>query len=272
MSRFTLRPVFSSRKAAAFAAAALLALAACEDDRMAGTSVGTGNPTEIQLGFRDASGTAALSGRVSVYAATQIPVEGYRPEPLLKYDLENAPYATLKAADFAALPDTVWAKGSIDNSVRSFNVVITGASQGSILEGFRFDKAKGAFELRSEDEGAPWNEAHDRVMLKDSLRALVELKGTVDTANVNRFKDYHLFLYGTGFTSKINNGSFALHGVPDGAYNAFLISLPQKDSPLTGIDSTDIFSTTAPLAAGTTELSRGALYERVRLPDSLIRP
>lgn len=258
-------------KVAACLAAAVLALTSCED-RVAGTSVGTGNPTEIQLGFRDSSGSAALSGRVSVYAATQIPVEGYRPEPLLEYELKDAAYATLKAADFAALPDTVWDERSLANGVRSFNVVVSGASQGSILAGFGFDKVNGGFVLRQEDGEATWNPGHDGVVLKDSLRALVELKGTIDTAIMSRYKDYHLFLYGTGFASKIEGGTYSFHGVPDGTYNAFLISLPHRDQQGSSTDTTDIFSTTAPLSTESPTLSMGELHDRVRLPDSLITP
>jgi hypothetical protein len=264
-------PILSLRKTAVCAAFALLALAGC-DERIAGTSVGTGNPTEIQLGFRDATGSAAVSGRVSVYASTQIPVEGYRPDPLLEYEVHDAASATLKAADFAALPESVWAKGSVDKGIHSFNVVVAGASQGSVLAGFGFDKAKGKFVLRPEDDGAVWDAEGERAAVKDSMRALVELKGTLDTTTVNRYKDYHLFLYGTGFTSKVDKGSFALPRVPDGTYHAYLISLPQESGPQSGTDSTDIFTTTGLLSTTTPDLSRGELYSRVRLPDSLIAP
>jgi hypothetical protein len=197
-------------------------------------------------------------------------VEGYRPEPLVEYELHNAPYATLKAADFADLPDSVWSKGSIDTDVASFNVVVTGASQGSVLTGFRFNQAKGKFMLRPEDRGAFWDEAGDGAVLKDSLRALVDLKGTLDSAIVSRYNDYHLFLYGTGFSSRVENGQFVLRGLPENKYEAFLITLPKKDHQISGLDSTDIFSTTLPLSTESTSLGRGIPYERVRLPESLI--
>jgi hypothetical protein len=260
-----------SRKTAACAAAALLALSGC-DERLAGTSVGTGNPTEIELGFRDAQGSAALSGRVSVYASTQIPVEGYRPAPLLEYEVKDASSALLTAADFAALPESVWAKGSVAKGIHSFNVVVTGASQGSILAGFGFDKAKGHFVLPPEDQGAVWDADGARAAVKDSLRALTDFRGTVDTSNLSRYNYYHLFLYGTGFSAKVQDGEFVLRGVPDDEYAAFIITLPGKIHQATGIDSTDVFSTSAPLASGSNTLSRDSLYDRVRLPDSLIAP
>lgn len=260
------------RKTALCAAFALLALSGC-DERMAGTSVGTGNPTEIQLGFRDGTGSAALSGRMSVYASTQIPVEGYRPGPLLEYELKDATSATLKAAEFAALPESVWAKGSVAEGIHSFNVVVTGTSQGSVLAGFGFDKAKGKFVLRPEDDEAVWDAEGERAAVKDSLRALVDLQGTVDTNSISRFTHYHLFLFGTSFASKVERGSFTMHDVPEGKYDAYLIALPTRDDPpISDVDSTDVFSTTAPISTGTSLLSRGELFERVRLPDSLIQP
>jgi hypothetical protein len=263
--------ILSVRKTALCAAAALLALAGC-DERIAGTSVGTGNPTEIQLGFKDGTGSTALSGRVSVYASTQIPVEGYRPDPLLDYEVHDAASATLKAADFAALPESAWAKGSVAKEIHSFNVVVTGASQGSVLAGFGFDKAKGRFVLRPEDDGAVWDAEGGRALLKDSLRSLVNLQGLLDTTNTSRIADYHLFLYGTGFSSKIESGGFLLRGIPEDKYAAFLISIPHKDHQISGMDSTEVFSTSGSLSVETTTLSRGDVYGRVRLPDSLIVP
>ena len=261
------RPFSPFHLAAAWVAA--LAMAGCED-RVAGTSVGTGNPTEIQLGFRDGTGSVALSGRVSVYAATQIPVEGYRPQPLLDYAVQGNT-AVLKASDFASLADTAWDKKSIDQGVYAFNVVVTGSDKGSVLTGFGFDKALGSFVLRPQDEDAAWNKAHTGVILSDSLRALVDMQGTVDTNTISPVKDYHLFLYGTGFSSKLDSGNFVFYAVPEGKYDAFLISFPQKDHQASGGDTTDVFSTSAPLSPDATSLSRGELYDRVRLPDSLIK-
>jgi hypothetical protein len=126
--------------------------------------------------------------------------------------------------------------------------------------------------LRPEDSGAVWGEPGGWVRLKDSLRALVELKGTMDTTTMNRYNDYHLFLYGTNYTSKVENGTFSFRGVPEGKYNAYLITLPRKEHQGSGADSTDIFSTTDPLSTSTTNLSRSEPYDRVRLPDSLITP
>lgn len=248
---------------------ALLALAGCED-RVAGTSVGTGNPTEIQVGFKDGTGSAALTGRVSVYASTQIPVEGYRPEPLLKYDLQDAGYATLKAADLAALPESLWARGSVENGIHEFNVIFTGATRGSVLTGFGFDKAKGAFVLRPGDAAAVWSGDRDLARVKDSLRTLVEMSGTMDTAGLSRYYDNHLFLYGTGFSATVVNGSFTFRGVPENKYAAFLIALPNKDHQASGMDSTDVFSTNSVVSVEPVSLSRSDPFERVRLPDSLI--
>ena len=51
--------------------AVAFALARCET-QVAGTSVGTGNPTEIQVSFKNDSGSMAVTGTLNVYASTQI--------------------------------------------------------------------------------------------------------------------------------------------------------------------------------------------------------
>jgi hypothetical protein len=249
--------------------ACLLALGAC-DDRMAGTSVGTGNPTEIEIAFKDDAGTAPITGSLSVYATTQIPVEGYAPEPLLKVDVAGASQATLKATAFAALADSLWPKGSKNDSERFFNVVVTGEDQGAVLKGFAWRKADTSFGLRAEDEKV--KAGATKATVKGLLAPLVAFQGTVNTANFSLVHDYHLFIYGTGYKAKIENGIFSMPKLPNQKYEGFLIILPQKDHLTFGMDSTSVFSLTSSLESGNSNLAQGAAYEHVLLPDSLRIP
>lgn len=258
-------------KPSAWAAIAILALAGC-GQRLAGTSVGTGNPTEIQVGFRDSAGApVVLTGVARVYASTQIPVEGYRPSPLLEYRLNAASHADLKASDFAGLPDSMWSTGSESAGDRTFNIVVTGEGTGLVLRDFVYHRAAGDFALRKDDVPV-WNDSRTVAALPGRLTALVDFKGSVDTTSFSTYRDYHLFIYGTGFSAKIQSGIFTLSKVPSGTYKPFLISLPNKDHLVGNADSTDVFETRGTFSpSGTNTLDKGDYFGRVPLPDSLIQ-
>ncbi len=258
-------------KAALCAVSAALLWVGCED-QVAGTSVGTGNPTEIQVSFRDDSDMAvAVTGTLDVYASTQIPVSGYRPAPLISIPLASVNRASIKVAAFKALADSLWPKGSQDNGKYLFNLVVKGDTRGAVLRGFSFRKSNSDFLLRVED-GKVSVDAGGAAAIKGAVHPMVAFGGTVDTTTFSEVLDYHIFLYGTGFTAKIEHGSFSLPKMPDGNYDAFLLPLPHKDQQTSGNDSTVVFSTTASLSAGSSTVGRGAVHDRVRLPDSLIVP
>lgn len=241
---------------------------ACGADRMAGTSVGTGNPTEIEVAFQDDAGAPlSISGDLSVYASTQIPVQGYAPEPLVKLAVSGSDRATLKAGDFQALADSLWPKGSRNGDVYAFNVVVTGESKGAVLKGFTWRQADGEFGVRSEGEKP--TAGTKKSSITGPLLPLVTFQGTMDITAFSNVHDYHLFLYGTGYTSKLSNGTFLLPKVPMEKQVGFLLALPKKDQPSNGIDSTPVFSLTAPLESGISNPERGAIHEQVPLPDSL---
>jgi hypothetical protein len=249
--------------------ACVLALGAC-DDRMAGTSVGTGNPTEIEIAFKDDAGTAPITGSLSVYATTQIPVEGYAPEPLLQVDVAGASQATLKATAFAALADSLWPKGSKNDSERFFNVVVTGEEQGAVLKGFTWRKADTSFGLRAEDEKV--KAGVTRATVRGLLAPLVDMTCLLTPVSLSSTKDHFLFLYGTGFVIKGDSeGRFVFPSLPKDTYDPHLLSLPRKGEGGVGNnDSLFIYGMLSPAQAGNTNpLSIGDIQGAVPVPDSL---
>ena len=248
--------------------ASVLMLACCED-QVAGTSVGTGNPTEIQVSFRDDSDRAvSLTGALRIYASTQVPVSGYRPEPLLTVPLSGSVSASLKPVHFSGLTDSLWPQGSISEGVLWFNVVILGADRGAILSGLGYRKATADFIVKAQTEVSLGQTGIATRRLR--VAPLVAFRGSVDTAAFSPALDYHLFLYGTGFTAKVNHGAFEIPGMPDGSYQAFLLSLPKPDGTSSGGDSATVFETSAALQAVGSQLSRGTIHARIALPDSLL--
>lgn len=240
----------------------------CCDDQVAGTSVGTGNPTEIQVSFRnDSDAAVALTGSIRVYASTQIPVGGFLPAPLLTIPVDGGNHAGLKADAFKSLADSNWPKGSIENGIYKFNLVVTGQTSGTVLHGFSLNKIKGEFQLRPQDSALV---VHENVAtIKGGLAPLITLSGNVDTTTFNAKWYYHLFIYGTGFTAKIEHGEFAIENIPTGQYISHLLLVPSKDAGQSGVDSSDIFSLGTPIGIGVDTIRVGTKHDRVPLPDSL---
>ncbi|MBW8890514.1 MAG: hypothetical protein JF616_22405 [Fibrobacteres bacterium] len=256
-------------QAAAWMAAAALALSAC-DGRIAGTSVGTGNPTEIQLGFRDSSGAPVpVTGSLQVYASTQIPVPGFSPQPLLTVDVAGAPSASLKAEAFQALADSLWPKGSVENGVYAFNLVVAGQERGAILKGFEFRKDGSRFVLPDADSGAA--RLGDAVRIDRIVSPLTDIEGVIDTNSLSSTWDNYLFLYGTGYAAKSMSGKFVFHGLPETSHQAFLISLPHKDDPIgTSIDSLFIYGVSTDITSGSVNaLKVGDVQSAVPNPQSI---
>lgn len=259
LSRF---PSLSLPKALLCAVAA--ALAGC-GDRVAGTSVGTGNPTEIAISFRDEAGAVVpVTGSIHVYAATQIPT--FASAPLFSVDVNAATSGSIGTQALAGVADSLWAEGSTEGASRKFNLVVQGQDQGVILKGFTWRKDEGRFGLRSEDGDAIRN--GNRATIKGGLTPLVTLSGSVDTLDFYSKWDYHLFVYGTGFTSKIENGRFSLVNIPRGEYTSHMILLPNPEGGASGVDTASIFGFTG-LAGQAGTLAVGPLHNRVALPDSL---
>jgi hypothetical protein len=238
------------------------------DLQLAGSSVGTGNPTEIEVAFRDDSGSVPITGTMAVYASTQIPVPGFSPEPLLTVPVTAADHGTLKAEDFASIADTLWPKGSVENGLYRFNVVVTGETQGSIVKGLVLRMQQRDFVLRDQDATAPRKEGV--VTVQGAMAPLVTFEGALDTDTMNSDWDYFLFLYGTGYASQGDHGHFSIPKLPQGQYESHILLLPGKAYLSTGVDSTSVFGLTAPIEPGKGTLILGSVQARIPLPESLI--
>jgi hypothetical protein len=253
-------------KSAVCGLATAFALMSCED-RVAGTSVGTGNPTEIQVSFKNDSGSVPITGTMNVYASTQIPVAGFSPQPLLSVPVSGAAQAALKADAFKALHDSLWPKTSIVNGEYRFNVVVTGENHGTIMKGLAFRKDKMDFVLRAEDSTAPQTDRVATVM--GAMMPLVTFQGVLDTNKMSAVWEYHLFLYGTGYSGKSEGGRFSIPKFPIGKYESHVMLVPTKAQQTSGQDSAVVFDLMAPIEPGVETLLLSANQIHIPLPDSL---
>jgi hypothetical protein len=247
--------------------AAAMGLLQCET-RLAGSSVGTGNPTEIEVAFADESGPISLSGRVEVYAATQITVPGFSPEPLIRLEVSGEGHATLDGEAFLSLDDSLWPMSSVEgDSAWLFNVVVTGNGRGAVIRGLRFAEKRGEFLLRPEDVAPLEGKA---ALVAGALKPLVEIRGRMDAGDLNPQMESFLFVYGTGFCARGESGRFVFPPMPSEEYDAFLISYWAKGSPFGGSDPLDVFRLDAKIGVESeARLSRNGIQETVPIPDSL---
>lgn len=268
MNPLFVRPLPAAPFRKAIAGAMALALMSCMGtDRVAGTSVGTGNPTEIEVAFQDDSGKpVAVTGALQVYAATQIPVPGLSPNPLVSVDVPGSTSALLDAGDFAALSDSLWPTGSVDNGTYKFNVVVAGQSQGAILRGFTYRKTQGDFVPRAED-GV---EGGSTATIKGTLAPLVDVACAVDTVFFSSMDNY-LFIFGTGFAAKGSSSSFIFKAIPNASHEVFLISVPRKGDPFSTVqDSLTVYGVSDGIVPGNANhLQVDTARTRFPTPDSL---
>lgn len=270
MNRETL-PNSESRfphKTALVAFAAALAFWNCEQ-QMAGSSVGTGNPTEIEVAFTDDGGSLPLTGRMEVFASTQIPVPGFSHGPLISKSLSDQTHMNLSAADFQALQDSLWPKSSIEGeSTFRFNVVVTGDSLGAVLKGLGFEKKSGTFSLRAEDSMTVRNE--NTAVVRGVVAPLVEIRARMDKESLHPEKNHFLFVYGTSFYALGDTGLFVFPKLPLGEYEGFMLSIGKDIVSIGDADSIFIYNTTAPIASGKEmHLDRGSIQDSIPIPDSL---
>lgn len=245
----------------AFCAAALLR---CE--MLAGSSVGTGNPVEIKVSFTGASGPAALTGSVDVFAATQIPVPGFRTEPIASFPVNGATEVMVRAEALGAIPDSLWPKSSRQgDSLFTFNLVVSGAAQGAIIKGLIYRKKEGDFALKPEDV----EKFSDREARGDVKAALVDLVGAearVDPASLYPDRNYYLFIRGTRFSALADSGRFVFPSLPKGVHELAYLSLP-KEKPGGTNDSAYVHALNLPLNTQSSDsLSVGGIIESVPLP------
>jgi hypothetical protein len=232
------------------------------------TSVTTGNPNGIRLVFKKDSTLVSLNGTLEVFASNQIPVPGYSPDPLLKFNLVEAKNIEIEAGSIESIPDSLWPARSIEgDSIRRFNVVISSDSLGLVLKEISLIKSKDGLNFAASGKVLPNIELHSE-MIVDLVR-LTEYVGKTDTNRLSLGHDYYLFIYGTGYVSKGDHGIFKLSRLPMGQHNAFFFLLPKGESPTAGMDSTAIFSLNGGLDTKVDSLYRGPVYEMVELPDSL---
>lgn len=224
-----------------------LALVRCGGDRVAGSSVTTGNPTEIQVSFTGENGPVALAGRVEIYAATQVPVPGFRPAPLARREVDGKSF-TLTASLFEGIADSLWPPGSLEgDSLARFNLAITGGSQGAILRNLAFRLKEGGFTL---EEGIGTEGAGGAVSLKAGLTNLVEYKAFIDPGSLESARHNYLFLLGTGYAAKSDSGKFTFPAIPAGSHPLSFLTLPDRQFNTGKEDTAEVFGVDKPLVAG----------------------
>ncbi len=252
-----------------------LAFARCSHETLAGSSVTTGNPTEIQVSFTGENGPTALTGRVDIYGATQVPIPGFQPEPLASIEVAGKQDVLLDADDIKGIADSLWPVGSLEgDSLARFNLVFTGEGQGAILRDLTLRRKAGEFVVevvstlaRTSEESAADEDQIAR--LEVGLTALTEYRAFIDPENLLPTRLNYLFLKGTGFAAREEGGHFRFEGLPIGDHFVSYLSVPDTGKGETGIDdSAWVYNLDRPISSGATDtLSLTGVDFQLTLPD-----
>jgi hypothetical protein len=213
-----------------------IALFAClqnDGQHLTSTSETSGNPTGLRILFRKDSHPISLNGTLEIFAATQIPVPGYSPAPLMGVNLEGAESVEIEASAIQSIPDSLWPAKSVEgDSIRNFNVVVSGDSFGLILKGIGLRKGKVGPDFLKSGTILPNIDEHAEV--EADLVQLMAYVGKTDTNRFSLFHEYYLFIYGTGFVAKAEQGVFKIAYLPMGQHDAFFLPLPKGERPTGG--------------------------------------
>jgi hypothetical protein len=245
-----------------------LAFARCDHETLAGSSVTTGNPTEIQVSFTGENGPVALSGRVDVYGATQVPIPGFSPDPLASFEVADQQDFRLASEDFASIPDSLWPVGSLEgDSLAHFNLVITGEGQGAIVRNLTLRKKAGEFVVGVASTLAA--RTKDIARMEVGLGVLSEHQAFIDPENLPANRLNYLFVKGTGFAAREEGGTFRFATLPEGDHTASFISLPDPTNTQGhDEDSAYVYNLDHPLSPGTRDtLFHSELDFSLVLPD-----
>lgn len=252
---------------AALALGAFLGLPCCTDDRVAGSSVTTGNPTEIQVGFTEHGSEVAFSGRVALYGATQIPVPGFQPAPLDSWDLSDAKVFNLTIASLQDIPDSLWPKGStVGDSLRLFNLVATNSTRGSITRNLAYRVKKKDFAL---PEGS-WKpgKREGQALVAAGLTVREKWEAYLKPAAINPTKHNYLYLPGTGFSALSKCGRFEFQSIPTGSHPLAFLTTGKNFGSSVPEDSVSVYNVTTVVVSGGVEtLSINKFLFRVPPPS-----
>jgi hypothetical protein len=242
-----------------------LALLRC-DTQVAGSSVTTGNPTEIQVSFTGDGQPTALTGRVELYGATQIPVPGFQPEPLASFEVDGKEMFTLKAGDLNGIADSLWALGSKEgDSLVRFNLVVTGEREGAILRDLAYRIKEGEFALQEADSKRV---VEDRARIVAKINPMTDYQAIIDPSRLDPDRLLFLFLAGTGYAAESDGGFFAFPSLPEGSHSLSFITLPHDQHVVIGEDTAIVYATDRPVMAGKMDtLAVTAVQFQVPMPD-----
>jgi hypothetical protein len=245
------------------------------DMQTAGSSVGTGNPTEIEVAFTGTDGAPkALTGTVDIYASTQVPVPGFQPEPLRSYVVDGESELVAKAEDFSSIPDSLWPRSSREgDSLYRFNVVVKGITEGAVIKGLGFRPGKTTFAIPEGLQKDP--KLKSAVGVHAKITQLVAYTVMMDKGALTEFMDHYLFVAGTGFVAKNDNALFLFPALPKGSYEPSYLAVWQKGHGNQGgsDDSTGVYNLSSSFDTEKQDtLAIGSTRERIYLPSEFRGP
>jgi hypothetical protein len=230
------------------------------------TSVTTGNPTGIIFNFKWNSAPVSLDGKLEIFASYQIPVPGFSPNPLLGIDFSGAKNAVVDAKSIESIPDSLWPESSmVGDSILEFNAVVSSDSLGLIVKGLRYRKTDSAFF----DSGTRLAIVDSKAELTAELTGLTDYVGEMNRDQMSPAWYFHLFIYGTGFTTKGKDGVFTIPRLPKGQHEAFWILLPSESGHASRSDSVPLIKLRDGLDSELDSLHVGPIQRMIELPDSL---
>lgn len=228
----------------------------------------TQNLTKAQFLFQAGGEPKPFTGSLELYASTQIPVPGFRPEPLASFPIASVDEFALDSTAFTGIPDSLWpARSVFGDSLVKFNVLMAGKDSGSLLTGFLFNRQNKTF-ARSVNEIVQTNDktltSYVDLRHYDTLSIHIDPE-TLSPASINYF-----FVYGSPIIGKADTaGNFQLNA-PQGTYSLSWLPIEGPNGIGSTQDSAWIYKLRYEATTGIPmENAISSIIGVVALPDSL---
>lgn len=208
---------------------ALAFMAACSDNRVAGTSSGVDNPS-LTVSFASSGVAARVTGDLSVYAADQNPAVD--PEPLATIKVKNSAFTLITGDDFRRAEQAAAKRGAAKRAAASgisgagdrteFNLVLTTQDKnGGIELGLAYDSAARTFTRR--DSSVRSVALDPKPLIRYQARMA---KDTVHGVGCR------VYVPGTPYLATLVDSQFVLADLPQGVMPLRLIGADGKIYPV----------------------------------------
>ncbi len=192
----------------------------CMDDKVAGTTSSTENPSIITMAFKAGAASKKITGQMQIYSAQHNPVFDSLPLAVFPLDVQDSITITKKVIDSIVRNGKPDSTATTDSLYGLNFLVYSNVNEGGITRGLVYDYKAGRFLDRGNPVKNPVMEIDSLIHYEGGLKI-----GSAESALVN-----YLYITGTPYFTILNNetGRFSFKQMSKGGYKVLFLPTGYK--------------------------------------------